>query len=100
MSPTIQAKTFPVAHIAATAIRLMACVCKGAIQMDDADRTARDFLNAASGFAESGRAALFNLDPQSPHAEMMLRRAWDHLRTAAENVRYAAIEFGLRDPGH
>lgn len=60
--------------------------------------TGKDFIEQAAGYAETGRDALFNFDPQAPHAQMMLRRAWDHLSTAAENLRYAAREFGLADP--
>ena len=60
--------------------------------------TGDDFIKQAAGYAETGRAALFNFDSKAPHAQMMLRRAWDHLTTAAENLRYAAQEFGMSDP--
>lgn len=62
--------------------------------------TGDDFLRQARDYAESGHASLLNFDPKGPenYNQANLRRAWDHLQTAAENVREAAVAFGLGDP--
>lgn len=57
-----------------------------------------DALQLAREYSERGAEAARYLDPTKPHAQQDFRRAWDQLNTAAENIRYAAIAAGLKDP--
>lgn len=59
---------------------------------------ANEFMQNARKMAEAGLGTLQRFaDGQKPDA-YSLHYAWDQLHTAAENLRYAAREFGLDDP--